>query len=340
MIQKPYSISINGQTIDCANEDNLIKWKVSGAVQKSFSIEIRNNSNGSVVFTVPQTISYLTQYNLAAGSLPNGNEYKITITVFDENNNSATSDQVIFQTSSRPIVTVNPVGNNGTVENASYNFTGVYSQSESVAMKSYIAYIYDSNQNVISKSDIKTTTPLEFLFNDLQSEKSYYIEFQATSNKGLTGTSGLVEFNVLYTSPYVNTTLSAKNVENAGIELNWRVVQILGATTGTTSFVGNSEIDVTDGSVYFDNGFSVSGDFSLKLWIRNPKNKEDLIILSGANGNIRLQYHLLDEKFHLYKSINNGFTVSWESGVVTGGNYYVYIQQIGSSCNIYAEAIV
>lgn len=341
MIQKPYGISISGATIDAANENNLIKWKVSGAVQTKFSIEIKNNADGIVVLTIPQTTSYSTQYNLTTGSLVNGNEYKMTITVFDENNNSATSDAIIFQTSSRPSVTIDPIGNNGVVGNASYNFTAQYFQSESVALKSYIAFIYDSSKNVISKSDIKTIVPLEFLFNDLQSEKNYYIEFQATSNKGLTGSSGLISFNVLYTSPYVNTTLSASNVENGGIELNWKVVQILGATTGTTTFTPNGEIDVTNGTVYFDDGFDIlSSDFTLKLWIKNPENKVDLLKLKGANGEIKLQYHLLDEKFHLFKSISNGLITFWESESVNGSSFYVYLQQITNDINIHAEIVV
>lgn len=341
MIQKPYSISINGTTIDTANEDNLIKWKVSGAVQKSFSIEIKNNADGNVVYSVPKTVSYLTQYNLLKENLINGNEYKITITVFDENDNSATSDQVIFQTSSRPIVTVSPIGTNDIVGNPSYNFSSSYLQSENVPLKSYVAFLYDFNKNVINKSGILTDSNIEYMFSNLQSEKSYYIEFQITSNTGLTGTSGLISFNVLYTSPYINTTLNAYNVENAGIELNWKTVQIIGATNGSTSFTQNGEIDVMQGTVYFDEGFSIdNGDFTLKLWINNPINKENLITLRGVNGNITLQYHLLDQKFHLYKSVNNGLISSWESEDVTGDNYFVYIQQIGRYFNIHTESII
>jgi hypothetical protein len=36
----------------------------------------------------------------------------------------------------------------------------------------------------------------------------------------------------------------------------------------------------------------------------------------------------------------SSITSSWESEVVTGTNFFVFIQQIGCDCNLHAEAIV
>lgn len=334
-LQKPYDISIRGQTID-ANEPNEVSWKVSGDIQTAYKIDILSNTDNSLIWTTNKITSYSLKYTIPASTLTNGNEYKIQITIWNANNETATSDAEIFQTSSRPVVTVNPIG---TVGSFSYNFSAQYQQPEGVALRNYIVYLYDDKQNLIDKSDIKTTLPMEHLFSGLQTEKTYYIEFQATSAKGLIGTSGLVQFDVFYYRPKMNVNLQAKNVENAGIELSWYVTQIIGETDGSL-FIDNEKIDTTDGTkVWFDDGFDISRDFSLKLWIENPKNKEDLIVLNGANGQIKLQYHWLDEKFHLYKINNNGIKTSYETAAVTGSSFVVLIQQIGRDMNVMAEAI-
>jgi hypothetical protein len=329
-IQRPYNINIRGTTIDTM-ESNTIKWSVSGSVQTSFSIKIYKNSDNSLVYDVPETNSFTPEYTIPPNSLQNGLEYKINVTVYDEGNFSATSDSEIFQTSGRPVVSAQTIG---TVRNSSYNFQADYIQTENVGLKSYIVFLYDSNLNLVSKSDMMTTTPLEHMFTGLISEKDYYVEFQATSNKGLTGTSGKIKFDVLYTQPVVNVNLQASNVENAGIELSWNVIQIIMKTSGTTAFIDNEKLDVQNGKVYADEGFSLDKDFTLQIWIEKPENKQDLMILKGSNGQYVLQYHAVDERFHLYKISKNNIQTSWMTQQVTGDTHHVTIRQIGMNTDV------
>lgn len=335
-LQKPYDISLRGTTI-AGEEDNLIKWKVSGGIQTDFQVDIYNNSDGALIFTSNKITTYDTSYNLLSNSITNGIECKIIITIWDESLNSTSSDPEIFQTSSRPVVVIDSIG---TVGNPSYNFTATYSQGESVAMKSYVAHLYNSSKVLLKSSDIKTITPIEYLVNNLQSEKSYYIEFQITSEKGLTGTSGLVLFDVLYSRPQMNVDLTAINVENAGIELSWKIVQIIGTSDNTVNYLNNEEIDLTDSNtVYFQEGFSLNKNFTLKLWVRNPNHKENLLTLNGSNGKINLHYSPIEEKFILNKLINENKS-EWKSGTVNSGAYFVLVQQIGDNMNISAEEII
>lgn len=334
-LQKPYDISIRAKTID-GNEENEVSWKVSGDIQTAYKIDILSNVDNSLVWTSNKITSYSLKHKIPAATLTNGNEYKITVSIWNQANSSIISDAEIFQTSSRPVVTVNTVG---TVNSFSYNFSATYSQAESVSLRSYTANLYDDKKNLIDKSSIKTILPMEHLFSNLQTEQQYYIEFQATSSKGLTGTSGLVLFDVFYFRPKMSVDLQGRNIENAGIELSWFVSQIIGTTDGSL-FIGNEKIDTTNGTkVWFDNGFTIEGDYSLKLWIESLENKVDLIVLNGENGQITLQYHFLDEKFHLYKISTNGLITEWVSESVVGNSFVVLIQQISSDMNISAQAI-
>jgi hypothetical protein len=268
-IQKPFSISLTGVTIDGA-ENNIITWKVSGATQTSFSISILNNTTLVSAFSLVQTTSSISSYTLPALSLTNGIEYKIAITVWDAGANTATSDYVVFQTSSRPVVTVDTIG---TVSNQSNNFTATYTQSESVAIKSWISYLYNSSEVKINQSVLQSATPIEHIYNNLLTGNTYYVEFQATSNKGLIGTSGLISFSVSYSSPTFNTGLVLTNTENAGINVSWEARQILGISENST-FIDDEKLDTTSGRVYFNNGFTIDDDFTLKSWFESVSDVE------------------------------------------------------------------
>lgn len=338
MIQKPYDISLRGKAID-ANEANEVTWKVSGDIQTAYKIDILSNLDNSLIWTSGKITSFALKHLIPSSALTNGNEYKIVVTVWSQSSASQVSDAEIFQTSSRPVVTVNPMG---TVNSFSYNFSATYTQSENVPLRTYSVNLYDSKKNLINNSNIKTIFPLEHLFSNLQTELQYYIEFIATSSKGLIGTSGLLLFDVFYNRPKMNVNLKGKNIPDAGIELSWYISQIIGVTDGS-QYVGNEKIDTTDGTkVWFDDGFVLNKDFSLKLWIEQPYmsnivEQVDLVRLQGVNGDIYLQYHD-DRKFHIWKSVN-GLLSHWSSEVIQGDSYFVLIQQVQDDMTIVAEVV-
>lgn len=328
-------MSIAGITFD-ANEDKTITWQVSGDIQTAYKIDILLNSDNSLAFTTNQVNSYSLSYTLPHGTLTNGVEYKIKITLYNQSGDSITTDGDVFQTSSTPVVTVDTIG---TVSSFSYNFTGEYSQAEGVSLRNYTVNLYDASKNLLSTSGIQTSTPLQYLFSNLQTETNYYIEFQATSSKGLTGTSGLILFSVFYLRPKMSVNLQGNNIDNAGIELTWFVSQIILQTeSGNPTFINNEKIDLTSSSIVANSGFTIDQNFTLKLWLENVPSKTDLITLTGANGKITLQYHFLDSKFHLYKTDNLGMVTKYEcDSAVNGSSYFVLIQQIGMDFNIQAS---
>ena len=91
-------------------------------------------------------------------------------------------------------------------------------------------YLYDSNKTKIYQSTISTDPNIRLLIENLQSGTTYYIETQATSAKGLTNTSGLMQFKVQYQQPDVKVNLTAENVDNAGMKISWNTIQIIGKT--------------------------------------------------------------------------------------------------------------
>lgn len=269
-IQKPYNISLQSEVID-ATESKEITWNVTGDQQVAFEIKIIENQTSVIKFQSPKINSFSLSYVLPANSLDNGKEYQLQITVYDINGGYATSDNIIFQTSSKPTITANIPS---IVNSQSYDFTATYSQSENVPINTWIFFLYDSNQNLIHKSDIQTSTIISYIYDSLQNGENYFVEFQATSKKGMLGTSGKIPFSVSYSQINYRIPLTAENYKNASIKLSWKPVSILGKTTCVPpTYIDHEKLDVQRCKVWFDEGFNIDGNFILKMWIENPVQK-------------------------------------------------------------------
>lgn len=330
-IQKPYDISVSGKTID-ANEVNTVSWKSSGDTSAAFSITVYDNKDGSAIWSLPKYISYDQSYSIPAGSVENEKEYKIKITVYNKDDISATSDFEIFKTSARPTLTVPTIGE---VNSPTYTFSAIYKQANDIGMKYCIAYLYDSNYNLIAQSDVLYSPPLQFIYTNLQNDKSYYIEFQAPSTKDVVGTSGKILFHVSYEQTAIGGVIYGENIENAQVQLTWKAIQILGDGENY-KFIDNSKVDVKNGNVYFDKDFVINQDFIMKIWVEDPIVDKPLITLNGIGGNIILTYY--NNRFHLIRNMNNRIN-HVATSIVKGSDYYVCIQQIMDYFNIYSEVI-
>lgn len=348
-INRPFNIilssnlSLNGQTID-ASESNQVSWEVSGDIQTAYQVDIFHNVTGNNVYSSGKITSYNLTHTIPANSIANGNDYQTYVTSYNKDDISMPSFPEIFTASSRPRITVSTIG---TVGNFSNEFYATYIQDENVPMRNWTANLYNAQQQLIDHSDIMTDSVLQYLFSNLETETSYYVEFQATSEKGLIGTSGLIPFDVFYLRPKQHLTLTANNIVNAGLELSWFVTQVVGKSNNTVSFINNEEVDLTNNMVYFDNGFNIAQDFSLKVWLRNFDNNVPLLTLKGDNGQIVLKYNAVLDSFILTKTANvisDGvmsdeltqytFITPYQIDVVSGSKAVVLIQQIGMDINL------
>lgn len=354
MIQKPYKISIMNSVID-TNKDYKFSWKTSGDVSASFSLAVYKASDNSLVWQLPQTFSYAMSYTIPAGSIPNGDTYQLVITVWNSTNQSASSQPVIFTASSSPTAIVEPIG---TVGSNTYLFSATYSQAENDPLSSYIVNLYNSNNVLLLTSGTLTDGLMEYRFDTLKSGQSYFIEFVITSKKGLTNTSGLISFDVVYDNPNMYFEVTADKIpEKAGVKLNWSINQVVGKTTIAPIYLNNEELDVTNGKLYFDEGYEIPNDFTLKIWFRDIAIGTDLITMNGSNGSIRLQYKTTDNSFHVYKKVDGynyhySYPMIFDDGTVFISPFqiisvsdntiyaiYLCIQQINGRMNIYGEKI-
>lgn len=333
-IQRPYNLSLKDRVID-GNLDYRLSWKTSGDTSASFAISIYNNADNTLAWNLPRTYSYALSYTIPAGSIPNGIECKVSVQVWNASEETATSQFEIFTTSSVPTITVPPIG---TVGNHSYLFSATYSQAESDPISTYTINLYNENRVLLGTSGVKTDGLVEYRFDLMKNGFRYFVEFIVTSKKGLTANSGLIEFTVVYENPSMYFELDAIPVpEKASVKLHWSVRQVIGKTTVEPIYLESSKLDVRTGKVFFDEGFEINGDFTLKIWFENLSPNTDLIYINGSNGDIRLQYSTGDTGFYLHKVVNGRRYNYFYSIDSTINKTYLCVQQKNARMDMYGE---
>lgn len=334
MLQKPFNISVRGQTLD-SSSPILVTWQVTGDLSAAYQVRIYKNSDNSLVYDSTKITSFATSHTIPSSSIPNGQEYKIQITIWNQANESISSDNEIFQTSSRPVITMSTIP---LITSPSYSFTANYTQAELIASRSWIVYLYNEDKIKIAESNISTSPVISYIFTELQSNTDYYIEFQVTSAKGLTGTTGLVSFAVSYTQPDIKINLTAENTDDAGIKIAWKTIQVIGKTESPPIYLDNDFIDLKNDKFYLDESseFTIDQDFTIKMWMKDMSPNVDLLVLRNSYGEINLQYWEEDLRFHLFKDMY-GYKSHYVSSQVQGFSFFCCVQQVNSEMNIFAE---
>ena len=271
-IQKPFNINLANRTVN-AREDNKITWQNSGAQQWERKIEIRLNSDNSLVFELPREQSTSNSFILPEETLVNDNIYRIVITVWDAYENTSSSDPVLFNAHSRPVIELVEFNPTITTNNTLISFSYSVEEPEGNDIRSWNLFIYDSSDALIYSSGVQYTTSLEHFVTNLLNNQTYYVQIQAISAKNMIGLSPKESFQVQYVEQPYDTSIQAQNVENAGIKVSWNVLQITGEGENY-SFIDETKLNVLDGKVWFDKGYRIEGDFAIRMMLEQTPNEQ------------------------------------------------------------------
>ena len=275
MLYKPTNIFPSGVVVD-GQQPITISWENKGNRQYHYQVKIYNNATGTLVYDTGKIASYAPYCTIP--SLTNGIEYKYQVTVWDVEDNSATSEWVVFTCRSTPSASVINLGEK--VLSPSYLFQGQYSQAEGIEIRSFMFNLYDNNNRLIATSGEIFSDVIEYEFDGFKNNKTYYIELQVTSQDNLRYTTPKQEFLVEFEVP--DTLLEVfveNNPDNASVKITWKPIQITGIPEGNVFFV-NEKVNLLDGAVTFDENYSVKGDFTLRLWFEWPGETEILKLRS------------------------------------------------------------
>lgn len=309
MIFKPASISPNGNTLDGKNPIT-ISWKNLGDRQTSHQIIIYDNETLEVVYNTGKVNSYNSFHVIPANTLSNGNTYKFTITVWNQNNQSATSDWAIFYCYSTPTCSFTNIVDGGEILNNSYLFRGEYYQNEGVPIKSFLMILYNSHKEILMITPEIFSDVIEYEFFGFNTEDDYYIELQVRSQNDLINSTGMIHFTVRYEVPANYISLMTENVPaHAAIRLSWNTTQIIGKILeGSINFIDSDIIDLTNGAIIFNEGLKEFYSFALKTWVElvGLKNKVITQIVPTCIGDVEYKYReCTTELFRLHSGVGD-----------------------------------
>lgn len=302
----------------------------------------RVSDNIEVYNVKTETFQYI--HVLPANTLVNGTQYRAKVQTYDiDNNESLFSDSIIFYCFSIPSITI-PVLSSGIVNNSYVNLDGSYNQSEGEQLESYRFYLYDLNSKLIGASMQKYGEPVEHTFSSLQDNHHYKAELKVNTVHGMVATSGLIDFDVNYISPIFHTAVELENVPNlASIKINAHIINIIGEIGGgTVTFEDDEWVNLKEGWIYFQEGFNIDNDFTLKFWLKDITENEELIKLIGINANtIIIKYS--NNRFHVYKTVGESspyYVYSNDIVYTSTDTICVQLQQIGDLLNIRTEVVI
>ena len=273
---------------DSTKEHEITLIVIGGAQVTGNRVVITNNKTGNVVYE-KITATMKLAVTIPANTLSNNNYYNVVIyTIDNANNQSNPSTPVPFYCYSQPTLTITNIPATETIGNGTYGFQGNYLQSEGEQLNSYQFILYDSNKNILDRSDIiyyQSNSSLAYTFVGMDNDTSYYVELKGQTVNNTEITSGLMYFTVRYIQPATFAIVDLINdCENGYIQISSNIVAIDGKSNPEPPiYIDDKEVDLRDKDswVKWDKGFNINNDFTMRVWGRDFNDYERIISLAN-----------------------------------------------------------
>lgn len=327
-LNKPILLS---QVAFDATKAQIIKFNVVGGSQiLANKLKIVDNATGVEVYNKEEQ-NYRFEHTIPENTLINGTYYSMQVQTLDKDENTSVwSNTIQFYCYSTPIISITNMPINNTVTNATYNFVGNYSQKENEILNSYKFDLFNSSRELISTSGVKYgQSIIEHRFSGFEDNRRYYVELSGITINGTKITTGQIEFSVEYVNPNLFALLTLDNdCQNGFINAMCNIVIIEGESNPSLPiYIDGEKIDLRqDGFyVYWDKGFSINDDFTLKLWGIDFKNNKKISVLTNAQGG----------KIDVITRMFNGETFVELYATDNGVPYYCYSNEINETDNLF-----
>ena len=258
-------------------------------------LRIFNNQTLAQVYD--QTIETMKlSHTLPANTLQNGVAYNAELQTIDaQGTASPISSKIVFYCYSEPSWNFANLTENQIIQNSSFTVQIQYQQSQGEPLNSYQIILYDGLSNEIFRTSRRyDTSNLSYNISSLDDGKAYFLQATGETLNGMIVDTGLVPFTVSYTQPAMFALVHLENVYDEGyIKITSNIITIEGtASPDPPTYIDDKKIDVTaDGAyVMFDEGFSITNDFTLQCYLENLTQNTTVIELGNSVNKILIQY--------------------------------------------------
>ena len=266
------------------------------------TLTIKNNATLATVYSATQN-TYKFIHTLPANTLTNGTYYQATLTTKDaQGNESSPSAPIQFYCYSQPMFEISNMPSGNVITNSSFAFTVTYNQAQGEILNAYVFNLYSASGALISTSNTMyntdTSLPLSisYLFSGFEDKASYSIEVTGVTTNGTQITTGRIPFTTDYTKPDMFSFLFLTNNCKGGyITIKSNVIGINGISNPETpTYIDNKEIDLREAGSYVEwvEGYTVTGNWTMRLWGRDFTPNSEIFRFSNINGDIIIiEYH-------------------------------------------------
>lgn len=279
------------------SKDQVFSCQVQGSLIDAYDLIIKDLSNNTLYDSTKVTLNPVLydkdtlNITIPANSISTKGQIKFTIATYSGSSN-AISREIPFYNSSTPSATL---AITSPITTKKINLQTIYTQAENVQVQSYQYFLYDSTgTTIIEQSDLIFSGKLQYSFDGLIDATSYQTQCIITNSYSQTVDTGKITFNVDYLQPNINLIPTATvNSDLSAIELViGKVVQNIGLSTGTTTYVDNFLVPGNTGLQLLDNtsmvywNVDISNIFTITFdWETNGFINGKIIKLEDDSGN-------------------------------------------------------
>lgn len=332
-LTKPILLSVSAFDADNPQVFTFVVNSGDQVVANRLTIKLQD-SQQTVVYDKKIT-TFTLEHILPSGTLTNGSYYQATVTTYNaDDNESDPSTPIQFYCYTTPIFEFNNLPDSNLITNSSFNFGVTYDQEEDEMLDSYAFTLYDAQGVQISESGTKYVGAVEslpidvnYVFSGFTDNTVYYVQAKGVTTGGTTIQTARERILVQYAQPAVFSLLSlSNNCQGGYITLNSTFVDIVGTSNPSPPVYtdDNTAVDARTSGRYveFNDGYSITGDFTASLWGRDFQINQSIITLypTGTSSVVSVYYRQdFDDNSKVYAEcviVSNDIT------------YYIYTPSI------------
>jgi hypothetical protein len=223
------------------------------------------------------------EHRIPPGTLTNGKDYNLDVTGYDISDNSVVSGKASFTCLTTPVWAFSNLTPGQVVRNASFVLQINYSQAQGERLNEYGVVLYSAARAPVWDGGLVYTDDMSVRLENLSDNSEYYARAAGRTVNGMETDTGLIPFSVEYEAPDAYAVVVLENLKNQGaVKISSNIVSIIGRTENGAEpvFLGDEVIDLRGGgSVIFDEGFSINGDYLLALLGYGFVRNEPIIVM-------------------------------------------------------------
>lgn len=283
-----------------AFQGSIIKFSWLGNQPISNTLIIKNNATNVVVYE--KTISTMRlEHTISPNSgLVNGTLYNVSVKVTDgKGSTSEWSEVALFYCFSIPTFKIN-IEEGQIIQSQTYGVDITYSQVEGEQLQSYRVKVLNSNREVIYDSNNRYILDTVRIAN-LQDNNHYYIIATGETVNGMNISTDEIEFFADFIKSEAYFMLDLQNMyDTGGVYMKSNIIFVEGTSDSEVDYIDNEIADLTNNVVHFNEGFSISNDFSLFIRGKQFQPNKQILKIAGNDEIISVEYihDVINDKYY------------------------------------------